>query len=126
MTLMKQKNLLCISLLTGLTLISDDIRASESKRDYFALSLEELANIKVITSSRREQSIDDSYANIMVVTKEMIERRGYRNIIEILEDLPGFDLQLMKMAAVNTRCISSTAVSAATMATHASSSWWMA
>jgi len=91
MTLIKQKNLLCVSLFTLLASNSSEIFAQEAKHDYFALSLEELANIKVITSSRREQSIDDSYANIMVVTKEMIERRGYRNIIEILEDLPGFD-----------------------------------
>ena len=61
--------------------------AAESNRDYFALSLKELANIKLITSSRREQSKEDSYANITVITKEMISRRGYRNIIEMLEDL---------------------------------------
>jgi outer membrane receptor for ferrienterochelin and colicins len=62
-----------------------------TKQDYFALSLEQLANIKVITSSKREQSVDESYANVTVVTDKMIARRGYRNIIEILEDLPGFD-----------------------------------
>lgn len=65
--------------------------ASESSEDYFSLSIEELASIKVVTSSRREQSIDESYANIMVVTKEIIQRRGYKNVIEVLEDLPGFD-----------------------------------
>ncbi len=65
--------------------------SSDSQQDYFALSLDQLANIKVVTSSRREQSVDDSYANITVVTKEMIERRGYRNVIEILEDIAGFD-----------------------------------
>ncbi|TQV75393.1 TonB-dependent receptor [Aliikangiella marina] len=65
--------------------------AVEGKHDYFELSLEELAGIKVVTSSKREQTVEDSYANIMVITKEMIERRGYRNVIEVLEDLPGFD-----------------------------------
>ncbi len=65
--------------------------SAEAKQDYFALSLEQLANIKVVTSSRREQSVDDAYANITLITKEMIERRGYRNIIEMLEDIAGFD-----------------------------------
>ncbi len=65
--------------------------AADTKRDYFALSLEELASIKVVTSSRREQSVDESYANITLITKEMIDRRGYRNIIEVLEDIAGFD-----------------------------------
>lgn len=77
----------------AMALISAESHASSnaSKTDYFSLSLEQLANIKVITSSRREQLIEDSYANISVITKEMIARRGYRNLIEILEDLPGFD-----------------------------------
>ncbi|MGX5200551.1 TonB-dependent receptor plug domain-containing protein [Aliikangiella sp. IMCC44632] len=70
------------------------IADSEDSADYFALSLESLANIKVVTSSRREQSVSESYANIQVITKEMISSRGYRNIIEMLEDLPGFDFSM--------------------------------
>jgi len=77
-----------ISILSSFTYIAS---AEEKQEDYFALSLDQLANIKVITSSKREQSIAESYANVTVITKEMMERRGYRNIIEILEDLPGFD-----------------------------------
>ncbi|MCW8877717.1 MAG: TonB-dependent receptor [Kangiellaceae bacterium] len=71
---------------TSLTVWADD-----AERDYFDLSLKELANIKVVTSSKREQTVNESYANINVITKQMIESRGYRNVIEVLEDLPGFD-----------------------------------
>ena len=78
----------CLLLFSGLGLLStaSSAEATENSDDYFSLSLEELASIKVVTSSRREQSIDESHANIMVVTKEIIERRGYKNIIEVLED----------------------------------------
>ena len=86
------KKLLFTTLISAsFSINSNSLFAAEAKHDYFELSLEELAGIKVVTSSKREQTVEDSYANIMVVTKEMIERRGYRNIIEILEDLPGFD-----------------------------------
>ena len=87
----KCKSVLRATLSVALLIPTSSVFAAEAKHDYFALSLEQLAGIKVITSSRHEQSIDDSYGNIQVITKEMIERRGYRNIIEILEDLPGFD-----------------------------------
>lgn len=80
-----------LALSTVLIAAVGSAHSAEPKQDYFALSLDQLANIKVVTSSRREQSVDDSYANITLVTKEMIERRGYRNIIEILEDIAGFD-----------------------------------
>jgi outer membrane receptor for ferrienterochelin and colicins len=80
-----------LALSTALIAVVGSAHSAEPKQDYFALSLDQLASIKVITSSRREQSVDDAYANITVITKEMIARRGYRNIIEMLEDIAGFD-----------------------------------
>ncbi len=65
--------------------------SQQKKEEYFSISLDQLANIKVVTSSKREQTIDESHANITIITKELINRRGYRNIIEVLEDVPGFD-----------------------------------
>lgn len=59
--------------------------------DLFNLSLEELAVVNVVSSSRLEQPLDEAFSNISVITRQMIERRGYRNIIQALEDLPGFD-----------------------------------
>ena len=84
-------NIITRTLYPVLLLSSCQLAAENQDTDYFALSLEELANVKVITSSRREQTVKDSYANISVVTQSMIKTRGYRNIIEILEDIPGFD-----------------------------------
>ncbi|MFC2140377.1 TonB-dependent receptor plug domain-containing protein, partial [Candidatus Auribacterota bacterium] len=48
-------------------------------------------NIQVITASLKEESIWDAPSNITVITRDMIERRGYRNLVEICEDIPGFD-----------------------------------
>ncbi len=59
--------------------------------DLFNLSVEELAVVNVVSSSRHVQPLDEAFSNISVVTRQMIERRGYRNIIQVLEDLPGFD-----------------------------------
>jgi outer membrane receptor for ferrienterochelin and colicins len=83
-----------LSVSLALSCLHFSVTASEASPDYFSLSLESLANIKVVTSSRREQSVSESYANIQVITKEMISSRGYRNIIEMLEDLPGFDFSM--------------------------------
>jgi outer membrane cobalamin receptor len=87
----KAKSNLTLSVISALLSLSGPVFAEEAEEDYFSLSLDQLANIKVITSSKREQSIDESYANVTVITKEMLARRGYRNLIEMLEDLPGFD-----------------------------------
>ncbi|WP_196137369.1 TonB-dependent siderophore receptor [Aliikangiella sp. G2MR2-5] len=77
--------------LLGCLIVNNPTKAEDKDTDYFSLSLEELASIKVVTSSRREQTVDDSYANISVITKDMLDSRGYRNLIEVLQDLPGFD-----------------------------------
>ena len=47
--------------------------------------------IQVVSAARQEQTARLAASNITVITSEMIENRGYRNLVEILEDLPGFD-----------------------------------
>jgi len=64
---------------------------AQDDADVFDLDLTQLASLKVVSASRYEQNIYDAPANITVVTPQQIERRGYRNLIEILEDVPGFD-----------------------------------
>ncbi|MCP4218340.1 MAG: TonB-dependent receptor, partial [bacterium] len=59
--------------------------------DIIDMSLEELLSTPVTTASLRAQSLTDAPSNIAVVTREMIERRGYRSLVEVLEDQAGFD-----------------------------------
>ena len=59
--------------------------------DLYDLSLDDLQNIEVTSSSRIEQKSSDVQANLSVITASMIRKRGYQNLVQILEDIPGFD-----------------------------------
>lgn len=55
------------------------------------LSLEELFATKVITASRRAEPREQTPAHILVITSEQIRDRRYKNLADLLEDLPGVD-----------------------------------
>ena len=55
------------------------------------MGLGELVELEVFTASRKHQRISAAPANIIVITSETIERRGYRTLEGVLRDLPGFD-----------------------------------
>ena len=56
------------------------------------LSLAELMNVPVVTASRQLEARDQSPAHILVFTREQIRERRYRNLADLLEDLPGVDV----------------------------------
>lgn len=47
--------------------------------------------VDVVTASRKVKKFNEAPANVIVITSEMIERRGYQTLTEVFEDLPGFD-----------------------------------
>jgi outer membrane receptor for ferrienterochelin and colicins len=50
---------------------------------------------QVVTSvSKKAESIYEAPATIIVITREEIRKRGYNDLIEMLKDLPGFDLSI--------------------------------
>ncbi len=51
-------------------------------------------NLQVTSAGKREQSIDDAPANIIVITSEQIQNRGYLTLEEVFKDLPGFDFSV--------------------------------
>lgn len=57
------------------------------------LSLEELMEVPIVTASKHEETIDSTPSTIIVVTKEQISHRNYTNLIDLIRDLPGVDLQ---------------------------------
>lgn len=57
------------------------------------LSLMELINIPVVTASRQRETRDRTPAHIVVVTREQIRERRYKNLADLLEDMPGVDFQ---------------------------------
>lgn len=52
------------------------------------MSLAELLQMTVTSATRSEMSIGEVPATVYLVTDEMIRARGYRTLIEVLQDLP--------------------------------------
>lgn len=65
--------------------------STEKELDEAISKLRMLMEQKVVTASRKEREINLAASNVTVITSHLIEERGYRNLVEILEDVPGFD-----------------------------------
>ena len=51
--------------------------------------------VQVVTSvSKKAENIYEAPATIVVVTREDIKKRGYNDLVELLKDVPGFDLTM--------------------------------
>ncbi len=48
--------------------------------------------IKVVTAARKEQSWEEAPAVMTVITAADIDQRGYKTLLEVLRDVPGFDI----------------------------------
>lgn len=57
------------------------------------LSLQDLIATPVVTASRQQETRDQTPAQIMVITRAQIRERRYRNLADLLQDLPGTDWQ---------------------------------
>ena len=54
-------------------------------------SLEELSNMQIYSASNVLEKLSDAPATVIVISKEEIEQRGYNDVSEIFDDLPGTD-----------------------------------
>ena len=88
---------LLLYILLSFVFLSSQVRATpdsfDDNLDYLELSLEDLVNVSVITSSKYIEKSIDSPANIHVITAKQIKDRGYQNIEDLLRNLPGVDIQ---------------------------------
>ncbi len=55
------------------------------------MSLENLMNVEIVTASRYSEQVRDTPATVLVITRRQIEERRYRNLADLLRDLPGVD-----------------------------------
>lgn len=81
-------------LITATARLAPSLRAQEapvSGKSPYSLSLEELLKIKISTASLRPQEVREAPATIYVVTEEDFRRFGYRDLKDILRNLPGID-----------------------------------
>ncbi len=61
--------------------------------DFFKASLEELMNVGMVSASQKKQGVLEAPANAYVITAQQIRERGYRNLLDLLEDIPEVDVQ---------------------------------
>lgn len=87
----KPGRLMCLTLLcwSSVSAAADPMDAELLK--LLPLSLAELINIPVVTASRQPESRSHTPAHIIVISREQIRERRYRNLGDLLEDLPGVD-----------------------------------
>jgi len=57
------------------------------------MPFEDLVNVRVITASLNLQKSGQAPATVVVVTMDQIKLRGYRNLAEVLNDLPDFTIR---------------------------------
>ncbi len=55
-------------------------------------SLEELSNMPIYSASNVWKKLSDAPATVIVISKEEIEQRGYNDVSEIFDDLPGMEI----------------------------------
>jgi outer membrane receptor for ferrienterochelin and colicin len=54
-------------------------------------TLKELSDITILTGSIQAESIEYAPSNITVITRQTIEDRAYRTLVDVCQDVPGFD-----------------------------------
>ncbi|HEV2713794.1 MAG TPA: TonB-dependent receptor, partial [Terriglobales bacterium] len=81
-------------LIIGLTVLLPNARlvAQQQTKDLGEASLEELANITVYTASRHVQKATEAPSSVTVVTRDEIQKYGYRTLADILRSVRGFDI----------------------------------
>jgi outer membrane receptor for ferrienterochelin and colicin len=90
---MMKKILILISLCyTGIAGLSQN--ADSLSEDIFSMDLEELMNTKVTIATKSEQLISESPSTISVITSEDIKNMGARQLEDILQVIPGYDIAM--------------------------------
>jgi outer membrane cobalamin receptor len=82
------------ALLGAAFLVAGTAAAQVKTADLANATLEELMNIPVTTATRATETLANAPARMHVITAEQIRIRGYRSLMELLEDLPDFKVDL--------------------------------
>lgn len=65
---------------------------AEDEPSIFDLSLRDLLKIKVTTASKDEETLDETPAYVELITQDDIQRRGYKDLSYIFEDIAGVQM----------------------------------
>ena len=58
------------------------------------ISFDDLLNTEIVTAAKKSQKTVEAPAGVHVITSAVIKQRGYRNLTEALEDVPGIDFSM--------------------------------
>lgn len=88
--------LIALFQLTAILPIKAQMSAQEienvKEEELFSLSIEELTNLEVVSSTKQRERISDAPSIISVITTDDISKRGYQSIAEALESISGIDI----------------------------------
>lgn len=56
------------------------------------MSLEEILNVEIVSATKTSQKLSEAPAIISVITAQQIRERGYRNVAEAINSIPGVDI----------------------------------
>ncbi|WP_196137153.1 TonB-dependent siderophore receptor [Aliikangiella sp. G2MR2-5] len=87
--------------LAGITLLTTCYAVSAEEDDMGSISLEDLLNLEVVTASKSAEKLSDAPATIYAFSKAQIEKRGYRSLDQLLEDVPEIEIQRRAVAEYN-------------------------
>lgn len=73
-----------------ITVLSVIAIAQQDAKDLGDASLQELGNIKVYSAAKHLQSVHEAPSSVTVITRDDIQKYGYRNFGEILQAVRGF------------------------------------
>ena len=88
-----KKTINFIAAIATLLFVSTSSFAQENSDDLLDMSLEDLLNVDITTASKSSQSVNQAPATIFVITADQIKSKGYFNLEEALEDIPGIEIQ---------------------------------
>ncbi len=69
-------------------------QVNESINGRYNYSLKELAGIQITTGSIRAENRKNAPSNVIIITRQMIEERGYQTMVDVCQDIPGFDFMM--------------------------------
>ena len=78
-----------------LALLSGSLLWANEPDELLILTLEELLNLEVQSATKATVSVRQAPAFTVIISRQDILTRGYDSLIDLVQDLPGFNVQMM-------------------------------
>ena len=69
---------------------SANLYAQDNAFDLMALTLEDLLNVEISAAGKKVQKVRDIPASVVVLSKQDIKNKGYRNMVQLIKGIPGY------------------------------------